>query len=394
MSPGRSGGSFLGRHGSAGNFGGRGFGGAGLGRGGLGIGQRRMGGLGGGSFVARHGGWAGGNRSFMANNFGGRGWSGGRGWGNGWGGWGRGGFGRGFGYGIGYGLGGWGRGWGSPFGWGWGGFGYGFPYFGYGWGYPGFGYGFGVGSLVSSLAYGLGGYGGWGYGGYGGYGAYGNGYNDWGYYGTPVSTVYAVDNTAPVVNSGTAVASLDPTPASAASGSSGTFAEQGEAAFKAGDYKGAIYAWRHALVDDAQNPVLLMMIGQAFFANGQYNEAAGATQAAMQMSPKDNWGTVVTNFRDLYGNGADYTTQLRALEKAVKDKPSDPAQRFLLGYHYAYLGYPKQAVDQLDKALELQPKDEVSKQLRNEMNAKLGKAAPASLAPPPSPGIPSGATSG
>jgi tetratricopeptide (TPR) repeat protein len=161
------------------------------------------------------------------------------------------------------------------------------------------------------------------------------------------------------------------------SAAAGNFSEQGEAAFKAGDYKGAAYAWRHALVDDPQNPVMLLMLGQAMFANGQYNEAAGATQAAMQMLPKDKWGVVVTNFRDLYGNAGDYTTQLRALEKAVKDKPEDPAQRFLLGYHYAYLGYPKQAIDQLDKVLELQPKDEASKQLRDEMKAKLGTVAPA-----------------
>jgi tetratricopeptide (TPR) repeat protein len=189
--------------------------------------------------------------------------------------------------------------------------------------------------------------------------------------------VYAVNDTVPVATTspGVAVASLDPTPAT--SNAAGNFSEQGETAFKAGDYKGAAYAWRHALVDDPQNPVMLMMLGQALFANGQFNEAAGATQAAMQMMPKDKWGVVVTNFRDLYGNAGDYTPQLRALEKAVKDKPEDPAQRFLLGFHYAYLGYPKQAVDQLDKVLELQPKDEASKQLRDEMKAKLGNVAPA-----------------
>jgi tetratricopeptide (TPR) repeat protein len=163
------------------------------------------------------------------------------------------------------------------------------------------------------------------------------------------------------------------------------FTDQGEAAFKAGDYKGAVYAWKHALVDDAQNPVLLMMLAQALFANGSYEEAAGATQAAMHMIPKDKWGVVVTNYKDLYGNVQDYTTQLRGLEKAVKDKPDNPALRFLAGFHYAYLGFPKEAVDQLDKAIKLQPQDEMAKALREEMQAKLPKPVAPPAAVPPTP---------
>src|SRR5262249_10030746 len=166
------------------------------------------------------------------------------------------------------------------------------------------------------------------------------------------------------------------------------FAAQGEADFKAGDYKGAVYAWRHALVDDPQNAVLGMMLAQALFANGQFDEAAGATQMAMQMLPKDQWGVVASNYKDLYGNPQEYTDQLRALEKAVKAKPDNPATRFLLGFHYAYLGFPKEAVDQLDRGIKIAPQDEGAKQLRNEMRAKLPKPE-AGPAVPPTPESPS-----
>jgi tetratricopeptide (TPR) repeat protein len=173
--------------------------------------------------------------------------------------------------------------------------------------------------------------------------------------------------------------------------SSHAFAEQGEASFKSGDYKGALYAWRHAIIDDPQNPVMLMMLAQAMFANGNFEEAAGATQAAMQMLPKDKWGVVISNHKELYGNVQDYTDQLRALEKAIKDKPDNPALRFLAGFHYAYLGFPKEAVDQLDKVIKLQPRDEAAKQLRDAMQEKLPKpVTPVAPEPsPPGPGIPS-----
>lgn len=52
---------------------------------------------------------------------------------------------------------------------------------------------------------------------------------------------------------------------------SGGFAAKGEASFKAGDYAGAVYAWRHAVIDDPQNPVIAMMLGQALFATGKYD---------------------------------------------------------------------------------------------------------------------------
>jgi len=152
------------------------------------------------------------------------------------------------------------------------------------------------------------------------------------------------------------------------------FVERGEDDFRQGDFHGARFYWRHALLDDPQNPVLLMMLGQAFFATGAYHDAAGATQAAMHSLPAEQWGVVVVHFRELYGNPADYTLQLRDLEQAVARKPEDPARHFLLGFHYGFLGYPQHAVAQLDKCLKIEPRDEMARRLRDEMQAKLPKA--------------------
>ena len=170
------------------------------------------------------------------------------------------------------------------------------------------------------------------------------------------------------------------TPSSTAS----SFADKGEAAFNSGDYAGAVYSWKHAIVDTPQNPVLGLMLGQALFATAKYDEAAGTIQAALNQIPKDKWGVVVQNSRELYGNYQDYTAQLRALEAAARTKTTDPGLRFLLGYNYAYLGYPQQAVDQLEKLIALAPGDEIGKQLRDEMRAKVANPAGGTFSPPPS----------
>ncbi|HEV3005343.1 MAG TPA: tetratricopeptide repeat protein, partial [Pirellulales bacterium] len=202
-------------------------------------------------------------------------------------------------------------------------------------------------------------YGGYGYGGYGyGYG-YGYPYYNYGMYGNalPYDVAQATDDAAQPGSKSDAQ----------------VLADQGESDFKKGDYKAAAYAWRHAAVDDPKNGVILMMLSQALFATGKYDEAAGAAQQAMQFLPDDQWGVVITNYRELYGKTGDYTSQLRALEKSVKDHGDDPATRFLLGFHYAYLGYPSHAVKQLDKTLELAPQDDLAKKVRDLMAAKLSK---------------------
>jgi hypothetical protein len=143
------------------------------------------------------------------------------------------------------------------------------------------------------------------------------------------------------------------------------FIQNGETAFRCGDYLGAIEDWKQALAAAPRNPVLLMMLSQAFFAAGNYQEAAATTQTAMHALPQDRWGVVVSNRRELYGNPNSYLHQLQQLETSVNDNPKDPAQRFLLAFQYAYLGYPQPAVAQLDKVVELEPRDEMAVLLRD-----------------------------
>jgi thioredoxin-like negative regulator of GroEL len=103
----------------------------------------------------------------------------------------------------------------------------------------------------------------------------------------------------------------------------------------------------------------------------------------MHALPQDRWGVVVSNRRELYNNPNSYNFQLQQLESAVHANPKDHAQRFLLAYQYAYLGYPQPAVAQLDKVVELEPHDEMAAQLRSALVPRL----PAAGAPVITPGV-------
>jgi len=222
----------------------------------------------------------------------------------------------------------------------------------------------------------LGGYGGYGYGNYG----YGGSYT----YQPDVYTTYSptiidqtvIDPNSVDPNSTPLDAASMPLPDEQSAADSIDFAGQGENDFKAGDYNAAAREWRHALVDDPNNGPVVLLLGQSLFQLGQFDEAAGATQHGLAMLPPEQWGGVVKNYTQLYGNIQQYTDRLKDLEKARDAKPDSPGLRFLLGYHFGYLGYPKQAVRELNKALELQPKDKLAQTLLDQMTGQLNGEAP------------------
>jgi hypothetical protein len=191
----------------------------------------------------------------------------------------------------------------------------------------------------------------------------------------------SLDSTQPVVDPN---ANAQPSPLTADQDPAALgddFASIGEQDFRAGRYDAAVRSWRHALVDEPGNGGVMLLLAQALFATGKYDEAAGAVQLGMQMLPVEKWGAVVEHYRELYSKIGDYTTQLRALEAARDKKVDDPALRFLLGYHYGFLGYPKNAVQQLDKCVELAPKDELAQKLHERMKELMAPKAPEKPAP-------------
>jgi hypothetical protein len=160
---------------------------------------------------------------------------------------------------------------------------------------------------------------------------------------------------------------------------SNEFVRRGEDALKARDYRSAVRAWRHAVVDDPKNGTTIMMLAEALFAAGYYDEAAAAAQQAMMLLPEEKWREAVSKFRGFYTDTQDYTDQLTKLEKAVEGYPNDPSLRFELGFQYANSNHLDLALRQLDKLLEMAPQDQVGRELRDLVNKEWeAKQGPAS----------------
>ena len=166
--------------------------------------------------------------------------------------------------------------------------------------------------------------------------------------------------------------------------SSEPFDRQGEYAFRARDYMAANRDWQHAVVDDPSNGPLAMKLALALFAVGKYREAAGTIQHVLMLLPQEKWGQAVSDYKKLYANPKDYLDQLKNLAKAAADKPNDPALRFLLGFHYGYSDRVADAVRELNKLVQLEPKDQLGRKLRDLMADKNHKDNNSAVATGPS----------
>ena len=95
------------------------------------------------------------------------------------------------------------------------------------------------------------------------------------------------------------------------------------------------------------------------FALKRYDEAAAVLYAVLSVGPGWDWTTLIS----LYGDPETYTQQLRALESYCSQHPQSAAARFVLAYHYLTQGHAEAAVRQLKIVQQLQPKDQLTAQL-------------------------------
>ena len=128
----------------------------------------------------------------------------------------------------------------------------------------------------------------------------------------------------------------------------------------AGKYADAVKALRHAVVDDPTNGPLLALTGEALWANGNYNEAAGAIQQSLLATPETDWVGVSSRAARLIPAEA-----VGNLARAIGDKES-PELRFLAGYQSFGAGKFDEAAAHLDLLLKKAPDDAVAKKLRDQ----------------------------
>jgi tetratricopeptide (TPR) repeat protein len=194
-----------------------------------------------------------------------------------------------------------------------------------------------------------------------GMGGYDNPYYDGGGggydYSEPVAAYQSVAEAQPAATTDTATPAAQTPPGVSAEGMA--LFDQSRAAFSTGDYKQALDLCNQALKSMPNDAVVHEFRSLTLFALQKYREAAAAAYAVLSAGPGWNW----TTLSSLYGNVADYTTQLRALETFVTGNPDSSDAHFLLAYHYLTTGHPDAAHRHLVDVDKLTPNDRLVAQL-------------------------------
>jgi tetratricopeptide (TPR) repeat protein len=132
--------------------------------------------------------------------------------------------------------------------------------------------------------------------------------------------------------------------------------DQARRAFQKGDYVEAQRECERAIRLLPGDANLHEFRALCQFARGQSTDAAGTLYEVLAAGPGWDWSTLSS----FYTSPQTYTTQLRALERYVRESPKDAAGRFVLAYHYLALGERDAAARQLREVIKLQPRDQVS----------------------------------
>jgi hypothetical protein len=141
-----------------------------------------------------------------------------------------------------------------------------------------------------------------------------------------------------------------------------TFQQRAEQAFRSGNYDEAFRQINHVLVDEPDNGYAHLFASQVMFAQGNFEGAAEAIGAGIQLLPESEWGYVVERFREVY-RGEAYVDQMKRLVQYCKENPGAWYARVVRGYHYKYLGHADHAQKQLDRVLTADPNNATARRL-------------------------------
>ena len=196
---------------------------------------------------------------------------------------------------------------------------------GYGIANGNWGYGNSFGNLVGSSYGGYGGYGyrplGWGLGGWGlGSLIYNSGYLGYSnpYYVNSGVSIYNYSQPIPVTYN------IANSSANTSSDSVDQVFAYAVAAFKRNDYDTAFDLNNQGITQFPDDAVLHELRSLIYFAQGDYQSAAGTIHSVLAVGPGWDWATLI----GMYSDVAVYTKHLRALELYVRSNPQDAASQF------------------------------------------------------------------
>ena len=153
------------------------------------------------------------------------------------------------------------------------------------------------------------------------------------------------------------------------------------AAFKQNQFDRALEEVNRGIEQHPGEAVLHEFRALILFAKGDYQQAAATLHAVLAVGPGWDWNTLIS----VYSSASVYSTQFRALEGFVKQKPDDGAARFLLAYHYLTGGHRDAAARMLRRVVELVPNDRVAAELLKSLTSEKAELPQLAALPTPQP---------
>jgi len=198
------------------------------------------------------------------------------------------------------------------------------------------------------------------------------------YYVNQSTTVYNYSEPIPVVESYPQTADDGTTPTPDVSQKGLDFFDRSMQEFYTGEYDKALASANSALKEIPNDTAIHEFRALVLFALGKYDESAATLYAVLSVGPGWDW----TTMSSLYPSVDVYTEQLRALESYRDQRPQETAPRFVLAYHYMTAGYSDEAAEQLQKVVQLNPKDELSRTLLLTIDPEADVPKPEVVEPP------------
>ncbi len=127
------------------------------------------------------------------------------------------------------------------------------------------------------------------------------------------------------------------------------YMEQGEKAFKSGDYLRADNAFRVARDIAGNTPEILLSLAHTCFARGKYDMSAYYLSEAIKLFPE--LPLVPLRPKSFYDNPTAYISQLIQLEELSTEHPENTNSHLLLSYFRWFDSQPEASTESLSKAL-------------------------------------------
>ncbi|MGB6044895.1 MAG: hypothetical protein WBF93_17200 [Pirellulales bacterium] len=150
------------------------------------------------------------------------------------------------------------------------------------------------------------------------------------------------------------------------------FRRHAETAFYAVQYDQSLRMLRHAMIEDAADGKLHLLLSHTQLAIGDYSSAARSLLQAMVMLDQRDWGLYLRREATSYAPG-EHARMLGGLSQYIKEHPKDAAAYLIRGYHRLFVAQKSRARQDLLAAVTL------DNQL--ELPAKLWQMTEAPIAP-------------